>query len=361
MFSLRDNRIQILLITLALVLIGFMFVYSAGSMQALRLNKGDMYFLVKQIIAFFIGGTALVVAYKTPLDFYRRYVALLYFVTFVMLVAVFFQRDANGAHRWIMLPVFSFQPSEVAKFTIVVYLAHYLDKKYDKMTDFGRGFLPASLMVGFLAALIMLEPDFGTTFLIIMVAFTLFVVGGVRPRHMLGALTFLTPVLVSILMVGYRKGRLLAFLDPWADRFGSGYQLVQSLAAVGSGGLTGKGVGNSTQKLFFLPEAHTDFVYAIIAEEWGFIGAIFVLILIVAFFKIVISSALKHEDRYKRLLMIGLSCLLFFQSVINICVVLGMLPTKGITLPFVSYGGSALMISLFFVGVILRGMEEADG
>lgn len=359
MISLKDPKVQLTLVTLILLAMGLMFVYSAGSLQGIRIGKGDMYFFTKQSISMLVGLVALFAAYNIPLDFYRKHVVLLYFVTLVLLVGVFFQNSINGAHRWINLPVFSFQPSEVAKFTVVVYLAYYLDKKYDRMADFYRGFLPAMILVGVLAALVIIEPDFGTTFLIMLVAFTLFFVGGVRARHILGIAGFVAPIFIAGLFFGYRKGRLLMFLDPWADRFGSGYQLVQSLAAVGSGGFFGKGLGASTQKLFFLPEAHTDFVFAIIAEELGFLGAMFVLVAIIMFFRIAIKQALRHTDRYKKLLMIGITCLLFFQSMINICVVVGLMPTKGITLPFISYGGSALMMSLFFVGILLRGIEEA--
>jgi cell division protein FtsW len=227
------------------------------------------------------------------------------------------------------------------------------------MADFSRGFLPATIMVGTLAALIMLEPDFGTTVLISAVAVTLFIVGGAKGRHIVGILGFLLPLFIASLFLGYRRGRLLMFLDPWADRFGVGYQLVQSLSAVGSGGIHGKGIGNSTQKLFFLPEAHTDFVYAIISEETGLLGAIGVALAMVLFFRIAINAALRHTDRYKRLVLIGVSCMLFYQTIINVWVVLGVLPTKGITLPFISYGGSALMIALFFVGILLRGIEES--
>jgi cell division protein FtsW len=360
MTNFKDARFQLIFLTFCLVMVGMTFVYSAGSLQALRLNKVDTYFLMKQLISFSMGLIALVIAYKTPLDFYRRNVVPIFFITLALLIAVFFQRPINGANRWILLPFFSFQPSEVAKFTVVLYLAHYLDKKYERMTDFTRGFLPAMIMVGSLTALILLEPDFGTTFLIMLVAFTLFIVGGMKTRHIVGLLAFVVPILMSSLLFGYRKGRLLVFLDPWADRFGSGYQLVQSLAAVGSGGFLGRGVGNSTQKLFFLPEAHTDFIYAIIAEEWGFIGAMLVLVAIIAFFRIAIKSALAHRDRYKKLLLMGLTCTIFYQSVINIGVVLGMLPTKGITLPFISYGGTALLTYMFFLGVILRGVEEQE-
>ncbi|MDR0454538.1 MAG: putative lipid II flippase FtsW [Deferribacteraceae bacterium] len=360
MFDLRSNRFQLLFLTSALILIGMMFVYSTGSLQAIRLHKSDMYFLIKQMVSCGFGALLLIIAYKMPLEFYRKHIALIYFITLALLVAVFFQKSVNGAQRWIILPVFSFQPSELAKFTVVVYLAHYMDKKNNRLSDFISGFLPATLMIGGLTALILLEPDFGTTFLIVLVAFTIFVAGGVRALHIAGVVGFVIPIFMTSLLFGYRKGRLLVFLDPWADRFGNGYQLVQSLAAIGNGGFFGQGIGNSIQKLFFLPEAHTDFVYAIIAEEWGLIGALFVLILIIAFFKVAVSSALKHTDRYKKLLLMGITCFMFYQSVINILVVLGLLPTKGITLPFISYGGSAMMMSLFFVGVLLRGMEEAQ-
>ena len=360
MFDLRGSRFQLLFFTAVLVLIGMMFVYSSGSLQAMRLHKGDMYFLMKQIVSCGLGIVLLAIAYKTPLDFYRRHIALIFFVTFILLVAVFTQKPANGAQRWIMFPIFSFQPSELAKFTVVVYLAHYLDKKYDRLSDFTRGLLPATMMVGCLTALVLLEPDFGATFLIVLVAFTIFIVGGARPQHIIGIVGFVLPIFLSTVLFGYRKGRLLVFLDPWTDRFGNGYQLVQSLAAIGNGGIFGQGIGNSIQKLFFLPEAHTDFIYAIIAEEWGLTGALLVFIIIILFFRVALSASVRHADRYKKLLMIGVSCLLFYQSVINIFVVLGLVPTKGITLPFISYGGSALMMSLFFVGVLLRGIEEAQ-
>ncbi|GAB7140910.1 putative lipid II flippase FtsW [Deferribacterales bacterium RsTz2092] len=360
MITLRDSRLQLLVLMLFLTLVGFMFVYSAGSLQAVRLGRSDMYFLFKQLVSFGIGTMLLMLAYKLPLELYRRLVVLLYFITMLLLIAVFTQKALNGAHRWLNLPIFSFQPSELAKFTTIVYLAHYLDKKRESLNLFKKGFLPASIMIGFLAALILIEPDFGTTFLIMIVAFTMFLVGGISKKHIFAVMAFLLPIFLTSLFFGYRRGRLLMFLDPWADRFGVGYQLVQSLAAVGSGGIIGKGIGNSTQKLFFLPEAHTDFIYAIVAEEWGFIGAFIIVLAVVMFFRIAIKSALAHSSRYKKLLMVGASCLLFYQSIINIMVVLGLLPTKGITLPFVSYGGSAMIASMFLVGVLLRGMEELE-
>jgi cell division protein FtsW len=172
MLTYRNPKFYLLFIVFILTLTGLLFSYSAGSLQAMRLGRSDAYFLMKQTLSCVAGFICMFAAYKIPLEFYRKNIVILFFVTLTLLIMVFFQRAANGAHRWIMLPVFSFQPSELAKFTVVVYLAHYLDKKYDKMADFSRGFLPATIMVGTLAALVMLEPDFGTTVLITSVAFT---------------------------------------------------------------------------------------------------------------------------------------------------------------------------------------------
>ncbi len=359
MLNFRDIRFQILASCVLLIMVGLVFIYSTGSIQALRLERSDTFFFFKQFVSVIIGFIALIMAYHIPLDFYRKHVMTIFFITLALLIAVFFMPSINGAKRWIVLPVYSFQPSELAKFTAVLYLAHYLDKKTDRMWDFMKGFLPATLLVGILAALIILEPDFGTTFIIVVVSFAMFLVGGARLSHIFGVVGIVLPILMSALLFGYRKGRLLSFLDPWGDRYGGGYQLIQSLAAVGSGGIAGKGLGNSTQKLFFLPEAHTDFIYAIIAEEAGLIGASLLFLLVVFMFRTTLKAAFANEDRFKRLLVFGISLILFVQSFVHVFVVLGLMPTKGITLPFVSYGGSAMVFSLFFVGVILRSIEES--
>ena len=359
MINFKDMRFQILASCVLLIMIGLVFIYSTGSIQALRLERSEMFFFFKQFVSVILGFIALIIAYHIPLDFYKKNVKIIFAVTLVLLIAVFFMPSINGAKRWIVLPIYSFQPSELAKFTAILYLAYYLDKKNDRMWDFMKGFLPATLLVGGLAALIILEPDFGTTFIIVVVSFAMFLVGGARLTHIFGVVGIVLPILMSALLVGYRRGRLLSFLDPWGDRYGGGYQLIQSLAAVGSGGVFGKGLGNSTQKLFFLPEAHTDFIYAIIAEEAGLIGASLLFLLIVFMFRTTLRAAFNNDDKFKRLLIFGISLMLFVQSFVHIFVVLGLLPTKGITLPFVSYGGSAMVFSLFFVGVILRSIEES--
>ena len=334
MINIKDIRFQILSICALLIMIGLIFIYNTSAPQAIRLEKHELYFFIKQFIHVIIGFIALMIAYKIPLEFYRRFVMPIFFITLLLLIVVFFMPGANGAKRWIYLPFVTFQPSEIAKFTVVLYLAHYLDKKNDKMW---------------------------ATTLIVIVAFTMFIVGGARLTHIFGIIGIVLPVLVAALLAGeYRKARLLNFLDPWQDQYGVGYQLIQSLASVGSGGLFGRGLGNSTQKLFFLPEAHTDFIYAIIAEETGLIGASIVFLIIVFLFRKNLQAAFIHEDKFKRLLVFGLSFLIFVQSFVHVFVVIGLLPTKGLTLPFVSYGGSAIVVTMFFIGVILRSIDEAE-
>ena len=361
MINIRDIRFQILATCAVLIMIGLIFIYNTSATQAIRLERNELYFFIKQFIHVILGFIVLLVAYKIPLEVYRKYVMPIFFLTLILLIVVLFMSGANGAKRWIHLPFVTFQPSELAKFTVVLYLAHYLDKKHDKMWDFMKGFLPASLLVGILASLIIIEPDFGTTTLIVVVAFTMFIVGGARISHILGIVGVVLPVMIAALLAGeYRKARIANFMDPWQDPYGMGYQLIQSLASVGSGGIFGKGIGNSTQKLFFLPEAHTDFIYAIIAEETGLIGASLLFLVIVFLFRKNLQAAFMHEDKFKRLLVFGLSFLIFVQSFVHVFVVMGILPTKGLTLPFVSYGGSALIVTMFFIGVILRSIDEVE-
>lgn len=360
MQELRDNRLKILIITSILVMGGLIFILSAGSMQAIFLGRQELYFFQKQMVSVIVGFFALYTAYKIPLSVWRRYVPAFYFLTLVMLMTVFFYRPINGAHRWMLLPGFSFQPSELAKFTLVLYLSHYLVKKGERVKEFSTGFLPASLMLGLVGALILTEPDYGTTFLLIAVLFAMFMIGGASAKHMFGIILFIAPILAAGLMMGYRKARILSFLDPWADQYKTGYQLIQSLAAVGSGEVIGKGIGNSSQKLHFLPEAHTDFIFAIISEETGFLGAVFFIALFALLFYICTEVARMHTDKFKRLFTFGISFVLIIQAVLHIGVVTGALPTKGIGLPFVSYGGSSMIMSLFMVGVLIRSAEEAQ-
>lgn len=360
MNDIRDNRFKILIITSFLVILGLIFLLSSGTMVALSLGKQELYFFQKQIISVLVGCFVMYSAYRVPLGTWRKLTPLFYFGTLFLLMLVFFYRPINGAHRWILLPGFSLQPSELAKFTVILYLAHYLDKKEEKLKDFSKGFLPASVMLGLIGALVLMEPDFGTTFLMIAVLLSMFIIGGASVLHIGGILAFISPILVAGMMMGYRKARLLNFLDPLEDRYGVGYQLVQSLAAVSSGGVFGKGLGNSSQKLHFLPEAHTDFIFAIVSEETGLWGAFGIMILFVLLFYVIIKVARSHEDKFKRLLTFGLAYCMIIQAILHVGVVSGALPTKGIGLPYMSYGGSSMIFALFMTGVLMRSAEEAQ-
>lgn len=355
--NIKDSN-KIIVVTMLLTSIGLLYCLSAGSFQALRVSDQEFYFFIKQLIAFVIGICFFIIACKVPLDFYRKFVVCIYIITVFFLILVFFSPKINGSHRWLSFPFFSIQPSEFAKFTAVLYLAHYLDRKHEEIKYLLNGFLPACVLLGIIVLLILLEPDIGTPFLLVLVTLSLFFIAGANIKHLAGFVFFSLPILFVLLFIGYRRDRLLSFLNPWDYHNTSGYQLIQSLISVGSGGLFGKGLGNSTQKLYYLPEIHTDFVYAAIAEELGFIGAIFVLLLVIYLFYLCLKSAKMQRDNFKFLLIVGIALLFVYSSFIHMAVVLGLMPTKGIALPFVSYGGSSLIINMFLMGLVLRSLKE---
>lgn len=356
---LRDERVSYLICLGLLVVVGIIFVYSTSAFQMASSSGDYLYIFKKHLLSIALGFALLVLAYKIPLNFYRRLVPVIFIATIGLLILPYFFAQVNGAHRWINLYVLNFQPSELAKFTIVLYLAHYLTKKEEKLQSFVSGFLPASILLGVMTSLILAEPDFGTTFIFAMLTISMFIVGGMKFSHVIGVISFAVPVLLTgLLSVQYRTERLLTFLDPWPYKNGVGWQLIQSLAAVGSGGVSGEGLGNSMQKLSYLPEAHNDFIFAIISEELGFIGAALFILVVFMMLKIGIDIAYRQTDKFRFLLTFGISFIIFLQSIMHIFVVLGLMPTKGITLPFVSYGGSSMMVFLFLVGVMLRASEE---
>ncbi len=356
-----DSRVLLLLSVFILLILSVIFVYSTGFVVSIGYGVRSSYFFEKHLIALLISLGAMYAGYLIPVNSYKRYIPFLYFFTVSLLISVFFFPPIKGAYRWIDLPFFNFQPSEFAKFMVILYLAYYLDKKGDDIGSFLRGFLPASILLGILTSLILIEPDYGTTLTIIIVGFAMYLMGGIRLTHLGGMLAFVLPVMISaVLTVGYRSARLFVFLDPWQDMYGHGYQLVQSLISVGSGGFFGKGIGNSVQKLYFLPEAHNDFIFAIISEEIGFVLSTAVVLVILFIFKLCTDIAFSYENKFNRLLIFGIGLLFFVESMLHILVVLGLLPTKGTTLPFVSYGGSSMLMSLFMVGVVLSASSNRD-
>jgi len=271
-------------------------------------------------------------------------------------------REINGAQRWFSLGGLTLQPVELLKPAIIIYMAYYLASFPDRLHRFSIGLAPMLLVLIISLTLLLLQPDFGSAALITAVCFCMWFVGGVPMRHLLGVLGTIVPLaLIALVAEPYRMQRLVSFLDPWNDPFGSGYQLVQSMIAFGSGGIFGAGIGQGVQKLFYLPEVFTDFISACIAEELGLIGTLSVIAVFALLLGRGIWLTLKHEDMFSRLLILGCTLLIGFAFIINLGAAMGILPTKGMPMPFVSYGGSALIGACALIGLMLSAQRHRKG
>jgi cell division protein FtsW len=354
----------------ALSLFGILMVYSASALVAIKETNGaSQYVYIFKQFGFTVAGLFLMLG-ATRFDYrWLRQgwlVAALLLITIVMLASVFSFSPINGARRWIKLAGVSFQPSELAKPTIVLFLAYFFAKRTETMKDFKFTFVPCAIVVSLLLGLVFLEPDLGTALVLAITFATIYFAAGADLRHFaIAGATLLTGVLGALILVPWRMKRMMAFLDPWADPERSGYQIIQSLLAVGSGGFWGVGYANSQQKLYYLPFAHSDFIFAIVCEEFGLIGASLVLF----GFGIILwrgaRTALLAPDRFGKLLAVGLTTSVIVQAFFNMSVVIGLLPTKGIPLPFISYGGSSVMVTLLSMGLLLNisqysGVVESD-
>lgn len=344
--------------TLSLLVLGLVAIYSASSFLAEH-RWGDSYFYLKRQGMFCLAGLGLmIVAKNVPTTIYRKLVypiLLLSLGLLVLLLVPGVSAKVGGSSRWLRYGDFSFQPSEFAKLALSIYIAYSMTKKGPQMGIFSRGFLPHLLVSGIFMTLILLQPDLGTSIIIGCWVLALLFVGGVNIFQLFLTLILFAPVVLWLIwQADYRLKRWWAFLNPWQDPEGLGFQIIHSFLALGSGGLLGAGLGNSKQKLFYLPEPHTDFILAILGEELGLVG----LTLIVVLFSVLIVRGIKvglnaHEI-YDTYLATGISMMMGLQALINMGVVLGLLPTKGLTLPLISYGGSSLVISLFSIGILLN-------
>ena len=277
------------------------------------------------------------------------------------LVAVLFGRPVNGASRWIGFGGLGVQPSEFAKIAVIVFVAALLERRMDRMAEAPSTLFPIGVVVAVIVGLILPEPDLGTAVMILMVTAVMIFAAGISYQYVLGLLLVTPPALYLLVMTSeYRRRRVLAFLDPWADPLGNGYQMVQSMIAVGTGGLFGRGLMGGVQKLFYLPEPHNDFIYAVIAEELGLAGATVVLACFCVIAWRGLRTAVRAPDRFGAFLAIGLTTMVAFQAFLNVSVVLGVVPPKGIPLPFVSYGGSSLLANLVAMGMLLNISQHAS-
>jgi cell division protein FtsW len=345
-------------IVIALVSVGVVMVYSASAIVAADRFHDPLFFLKKQLFWAVAGFGCLWVAMRLDYRRLEKVVTPLVVVSLVLLVLVLvppFGQAINGTRRWFRIATVSFQPVELAKFALVLYLASFLTRRPEAIRSFSKGLLPLLMMAGLMAGLTVLQPDLGNSLALIILTLAVAYLAGARPIHMAAIAGAALPVVaVLIAMKPYRWRRMVAFMNPWEDPQGSGFQIIQSFLALGSGGWLGLGLGESKQKLFYLPEPYTDFIFAIIGEELGLIGALAVVALFALFIWRGLRVGLRVPDAFGGYLALGLTIMLATQTLVNLGVVTGALPTKGLPLPFISFGGSALLMTMFSAGVLLN-------
>ncbi|MBU0549568.1 MAG: putative lipid II flippase FtsW [Candidatus Omnitrophica bacterium] len=361
---MRTLRINVLIITVILICIGAVMIYSASSIYAQEQFEDAMFFLKRHLLFLGIGAILSLLFLFIDYKKLKKFPKPLLILTLLLLVLILipgFSKAISGARRWFRFGSLSFQPSEMANLVLIIYIADFLSRKQDKIENFFSGYLPVVLVLGLSCGLILLQPDLGTALAISIVAGLMLYIGGVRIIHLVSTLLLALPLLMlMIFSVPYRRLRIMAFLNPWQDPGGSGFQIIQSQIALGSGGFFGQGLGMSRQKLFFLPAAHTDFIFSIIGEELGFLGVAVVIILFVLLLFCGLKAIKNSPDAFGYYLGLGLILSIILRAFINISVVCGILPTRGLPLPFISYGGSSLIFNMASIALILnisRGSE----
>jgi cell division protein FtsW len=362
--------VVLLLTIVGMVLFGLLMVYSSSFIYAQERTGDGFAFIKKQLIFSGLGFGALIAVCRID---YRRWSQWAYptlGVACLLLGAVFIPglgTRALGAQRWLHFGPLNFQPAEFAKFAVIIFVAHQLDRKKERLHTFTAGVLSHFILATPAFLLLLLQPDFGTTVIIVSVMFALLFLAGVPKKYLISAL-LLAAVAGVMLAFGsaYRRDRVMTFLDPWRDPSGKGFQILQSLLGLHNGALSGVGLGNGKEKLFYLPEAHNDFIFAVIGEELGFLGIIGVILVYLHFIyrglRIGWNCHTQYQDLFGMLLATGITLALGLQGFVNMAVVLGLVPTKGLTLPFISYGGSSLLVDLFAIGILLsiaRGPQRA--
>ncbi len=363
----REYDWTILLLAVFLTAVGVVMVYSSSAEMAdtlERYQKDDFYFLKRQAIFAILGFVVMAGMMRYDYKKLRKFAGIGLLICMVLLLAVYIPGlgvKINGARRWLRLG-FNLQPVELAKIALIIYMAHSLAKKQKKIRELVGGILPYTIVLGIILTLLMFQPDLGSAMTLVAVAVAMLFIAGMRYAYFGYLLTILIPLGALVVMNStYRMQRIFGFLDPWKDPTGNGLQIIQSWIAIGSGGIFGKGLGEGRQKLFYLPEAHTDFILSVIGEEWGFIGLSLVVLSVYLLFRRGMNTALMAPDDFGRYLAFGITFLLAFEAIFNMCVVLGLVPTKGLALPFISYGGSSLICTLAAIGILLNVSSQTQG
>jgi cell division protein FtsW len=361
------NRRVLLCAVLALICIGVVMVYSSSFFLAERTSSfsNGYFFFNKHLTWVLISIVAMLLIKEVPYQFYSKISFIMLLVTAGLLIAVFIPgigRYYYGAHRWIKIGPVGFQPSEFVKFGLIIFIAAFISKDPERLRDFKKGLLPLLIIIGVVLGLIMVEPDIGTTAFLVIIASILIFVGGAKLMHTV-------PIVASVVVLGaiaafvffpHVVDRCTTFLDPTADPAGKGYQINQALIGLGAGGFNGAGIGLSKQKLFYLPQQHTDFIMAIIGEEFGFIGIMFIMFLFFLIFWKGWQVFRKSTDNFAALLSLGITLIITLQALLNLAVVTASMPTKGMGMPFISYGGSAILATMCGVGILLNIAKQTE-
>jgi cell division protein FtsW len=352
-------------VVVVILAVGIVMVTSAGFMIAAGKFGDGFYYTKKQGLAMIIGLAMMYLFSLIDPSFWKRAASPSLALGMVLVALVFVPGlgvEMGGSNRWLRLPLgFYLQPSEFIKYALIIFLANSLAKKGDSIREFAIGFVPHVLIMGLVVFLILIQPDFGTAVMVTTVGFLMLFVAGVRLQHLLGSAILCLPfVFYFAVSVPYRKLRVLSFLDPWGDPLNSGFQIIQSLVAFGCGGFWGVGVGKGIQKLFYLPQPHSDFIFAVVGEELGLLG---VLLLIILFYVLICRGlvvAIRSNDKFHKFLAFGITCLIGLQAMVNMAVAMGILPTKGLPLPFVSLGGTSMIMNLAGLGILMAITKAAQ-
>lgn len=359
---MKNVRSNILIVMLALISIGIIMIYSSSAIYAYDTMKDSLYYLKRHLLYLGIG---LIVFIGMLFFDYRNLKIIarpLFLVSVALLLSVLIVgSEAGGAKRWFKLWIFSFQPSEFTKFIIILYAADLIERKKAKIKNFFEGFLPVFSILSFSAGLIFLQPDLGTSVAIMIIIFLMLFVSGANPKHLMLVILLSIPALYfAVFRIAYRRNRMLAFLNPWKDPRGTGFQIIQSFLALGLGGFFGVGLGQSKQKLFYLPESHTDFIFSIIGEELGFLGTSCIIFLFAVLIWQGMKIVFKAGDFFASLVSFGIISMIGFEVCIHVAVATGAMPTKGLPLPFISYGGTSLVMHMASIGILLNIAKRND-
>src|SRR5438093_8626074 len=360
--KLKPDKV-LFFVTLALVGFGVAMVFSSSAIVAKEKFGDPNYFSFKQLIFAALGLAVMFIVMKVDYHAYRNPAVVFSALSIVvgLLVLVFFLAAAANTHRWIQLAGFSVQPSELAKLALIFFLAYFLEKRKGKVNDLTFTLIPIAIVVALLAGLIVLQPDFGSAISLLVISVVLLFVAGLDLRWIAASIIFAVPAFyLLVFRVKYRRERILAFMNPWEEPLGRGFQIIQSLLSVASGGIAGLGFMEGKQKLFYLPEAHTDFIFAVVGEEMGMIGTCGVLALFTIFMWRGLRASMRAPDLFGFYLALGITMMVCMQAYLNMSVVLALLPTKGIPLPFLSYGGSSFVVMLAAVGILLNVSQQSS-